>query len=353
LPLTIATIDMLDEQNGWAIGGVEGGSQHILRTGDGGLTWQDVTPPQAAPEKGALLQAAGHFMDARQAWVFYTLDDGRPIYPAVVWHTADGGASWQSSQQIDLGGVEYQFSYPGLQFTDAQHGWLMAHVGAGMNHDYVMLYRSQDGGQSWQRLIDPYMDGGIQACYKPGMEFVDAQQGWLPVDCNGVMPGALLYHTADGGETWEMVNLPPPADQPGIFENYAVACGVRQAIFFTPQMGYAGVTCANYDTDPLTTLYYLYTTQDGGVTWTSSAYPGGSLTFLDAQMGWAQNEDIYHTTDGGATWTKIANVSWQAEFDFVSQEQGWAIAEAGEDTALVQSKDGGVYWSEIEPEIGP
>jgi photosystem II stability/assembly factor-like uncharacterized protein len=74
---------------------------------------------------------------------------------------------------------------------------------------------------------------------------------------------------------------------------------------------------------------------------------------LDAQVGWAQNEDIYHTTDGGATWTKIANVSWQAEFDFVSQEQGWAIAEAGEDTALVQSEDGGVYWSEIEPEIGP
>jgi photosystem II stability/assembly factor-like uncharacterized protein len=70
-------------------------------------------------------------------------------------------------------------------------------------------------------------------------------------------------------------------------------------------------------------------------------------------VGWAQNEAIYHTPDGGATWARIANVSWQADFDFVSEAQGWAVAEAGEDMALVQSEDGGVYWSEIKPVIGP
>ena len=351
--VTITAINMIDASSGWASGGLSGESQHILRTRDGGLTWQDVTPPQPLPEKAEILIATAHYQDAETAWAFFTLEDGRPLQPAIVWRTQAGGATWQASQQLDLRGLEWQFSVSDIQFAGPQHGWLMAHVGVGMNHDYIMLFHSQDSGESWQRLIDPYNDGGIQACYKPGMTFSDAQQGWLPVNCNGVMPGALLYHTADGGATWEMVYLPSPADQPGLFENYAVACSVDSVAFFSTQMGYAAVTCANYDTDPLTYLYYLYSTQDGGATWTEQPYPGGKPTFLNPQTGWTQNQDIYQTSDGGATWAKVKAVAWQGEFDFVSNSLVWAVAQSGEQMALVRSEDGGLLWSELEPVISP
>jgi photosystem II stability/assembly factor-like uncharacterized protein len=344
---------MLDDQNGWAKGGLPGETEHILRTGDSGNSWQDVTPPQATSDQEQLLKAATNFLDTQLAWVFYMQSDSMPANPAIVWHTQDGGAHWQASQPLDLEGLESQFYVSDLQFTDSQNGWLLAHVGVGMNHDYVMLYRTQDGGENWLRLIDPYMDGGIQACRKTGMIFTNAQQGWLPGDCNGVAPGAFLYHTSDGGANWEMVNLPAPSDLPTLFENPAAACGVYDATFFTPQFGRAGMTCANYDTDPLSYLYYLYTTQDGGSNWTSIVYPGGSLTFLNDQLGWAQNKDIFQTTDGGATWTKIALVSWQAEFDFVSETLGWAVARSNDQIALVKSEDGGVYWSQLTPRIIP
>ncbi|OGO72378.1 MAG: hypothetical protein A2Z49_10535 [Chloroflexi bacterium RBG_19FT_COMBO_56_12] len=347
--LTIASLDMLDDQNGWAIGGLAGETPHILRPGDGGNTWQDVTPPQAESDDALTLQATGYFLDTDHAWVFYSHSDGVAPAQAIVWHTENGGLGWQDSQPLVMDGIDSQFSVSNIQFIDSQSGWLLAHVGVGMNHDYVMLYRSQDSGVSWQRLIDPYDDGSIQACYKPGMMFTGAQQGWLPVNCNGVMPGALLYHTIDGGSTWETVNLPSPADRPTLFENPTAACGVDDVTFFTPSYGKLGMTCANYDTDPLTYLYYLYTTQDSGATWTSTAYPGGRLVFLNDQVGWAQNQDIYLTEDGGANWTKIANVSWEAEFDFVSETLGWAIARSDEETALVKSEDGGVYWTVIKP----
>jgi photosystem II stability/assembly factor-like uncharacterized protein len=185
------------------------------------------------------------------------------------------------------------------------------------------------------------------------MLFIDSQEGWLPVNCNGVAPGALLYHTRDGGSTWEKVDLPAPTGLPTLFENPAAACGVDDVTFFTPDYGKLSMTCANYDNEPLSYLYYLYTTRDGGATWASTIYPGGHLTFLDDQVGWAQNEDIYQTKNGGASWTKIANVSWQANFDFITETLGWAVAQSDNETALVKSEDGGVYWTMIEPFIVP
>lgn len=349
--VTIVRLDMLDEQNGWAQGGLAGETEHILRTTNGGLTWQDVTPPQTTLNLAQPLQSAANFRDTQLAWVFYMQADSTPSQPAVIWRTQDGGTNWQASQPLDLQGLESQFYVSDLQFIDAQIGWLMAHVGVGMNHDYIMLYHTQDSGLSWQRLIDPYMDGGIQSCYKPGMLFSDEQHGWLPVNCNGVMPGAILYHTMDGGSTWETVNVPPPTDLPTLFDNPEVACSVADVTFFSPSYGKLSMTCANYGTDPLTYLYYLYTTQDGGATWDSTAYPGGNLEFLNDQLGWTQNWDIYQTTDGGTSWTKISTVSWQADFNFVSENLGWAVVSTGEEIALVKSEDGGVYWTQIDSTV--
>lgn len=349
--VTITSINMLDEQNGWAHGSLSNGSEHLLRTTDGGNTWQDVNPPQSSPEGTATLWLASYPLDTDLAWAFFSHSEGIAPEQAVVWHTQDGGLTWQTGQPLLMEGIDNQFSVSDIQFLDPQNGWLLAHVGVGMNHDYVMLYRTQDGGTSWQRLIDPYMDGGIQACYKPGMQLVDGQQGWLSVNCNGVMPGAILYHTQDGGSTWESITLPAPTADPTLFENPAAACGVDDLVFFTPSSGKFTLTCANYETDPLTYLYYLYTTQDGGLTWTATAYPGGHLTFLNDQIGWTQNQDIFQTKDGGANWIKTAMVSWEGEFDFVSEKLGWSVARSGDDIALVKSEDGGVYWTMIEPVI--
>src|SRR3990170_3805942 len=86
---------------------------------------------------------------------------------------------------------------------------------------------------------------------------------------------------------------------------------------------------------------YLYATTDGGVTWQTSAFPGGDLYLLDPNRGWALSTDIYWTEDGGATWTKIKTVDWEGQFSFVDAMAGWAVARSVDASALLRALDGG------------
>src|SRR5262245_2004978 len=139
--LKLASIHMLDATTGWAIGaGTSDGNDHILRTTDGAATWQDVTPPEPAPAADSQLAATAYFADADSVWAPYYDRAIAPVpgTPSVVWHTDDAGQTWTASAPLDL--TDLEFSQPSdLLFVDATHGWLLTHVGAGMNHDYVVL----------------------------------------------------------------------------------------------------------------------------------------------------------------------------------------------------------------------
>jgi photosystem II stability/assembly factor-like uncharacterized protein len=266
----------------------------------------------------------------------------------------DGGLTWQASQPLDLANLTEFYNPGNLQFVSGQTGWLLVHVGVGMNHDYIVLYRSQDGGVSWTRIQDPYIDtSSIMSCSKTSMLFTDATHGWLTGDCHSVAAGVLLYKSSDAGTTWERVTLPDPTGNPGLFSNFQAACGSYNPFFFSNDLGHMSVTCAYYDQSPVTYQYFVYTTQDGGSTWTSSKYPGESLYFITASTGWAISAKIQHTTDGGATWKAISDVSWSAEMDFISEQIGWVVATAGDVKALVKTDNSGARWSELTPVVGP
>ena len=275
-----------------------------------------------------------------------------PLAEAVVWRTGDGGQSWQASQPLDLSGLAEVYLPDRLLFVDAQNGWLLVHVGVGMNHDYVALYRTTDGGLSWTRLLDPFNDGGIQSCQKPGLQFVDAQHGWLPGTCNGVAPGVLLFNTADGGATWQAVTLSTPEGAPGLFDSFEVSCGSYDPGFLTDQFGRIAVQCTHLGQESPQIDALMYTTQDGGQTWSILPYPGGKLFFINEQTGWALGAQIFTTRDGGVTWSEAPTTGWQAEFDFVSfvnEQAGWALVRLEAQTVLLQTLDGGQTWSQLNP----
>ncbi len=354
-PVEIRVIDMQSPTAGWAIGGPMGADDHVLSTTDGGARWSDVTPPEPSVAMPyGTRRATGAFLGTDRAWVVY--DHVHPeagVFPVVVWRTEDGGRTWMPGKALDLDGLEPDFIPRLLGFVDESTGWLLVELGAGMSHEYVALYLSEDGGTTWARVLDPYGDSPIQVCWKTGLNFADAQTGWLTRDCRGVVDGAFVDITRDGGRTWTSVELLPPADQPQAL-TYPNACGTHSPRLLSPAVGWVGVSCEVYEpgeVEPGPSL--VYRTEDGGVSWTALEAPYGELGHLEDRLTWTFGRQIHGTLDEGTTWSLIKAVSWDGAFDFVDLEHGWAVARDGERIAFVQTSDGGKTWKLLEPKTAP
>lgn len=347
----LSEIHMSDVSSGWAIGGGSDGSRnHILHTQDGGQTWADVTPPEQRGEEGQAKVAAGAFADSRTAWVIYAYQQFHIIPAApVVWSTHDGGQTWAASQPLQIGSLFEFFDPSNMTFIDDQNGWLIVHAGAGMMHDYFSLYRTDDGGRVWTQVLEAGGDQ-IQSCPKNGMAFADPSYGWITRDCGGLIDGASVEISEDGGATWTSQPLTPPASAPHLFDPGG-ACTPSSPTLFSTSQGALALRCV-LSQDPMGTSHnYLYQTQDGGTTWQAQPYPGGQVAFFRPQTALALSKKIAVSENGGQSWTTLKQVNWDGQFSFVDPRTGWAVARADGQIAFVSTADGGRTWSEIQPVI--
>ena len=353
--IKITFIKMLDAGNGWGIGGLNGNSDHVFRTADGGLTWKDLTPAEPTPANPQTpKKAIGFFMDAQKAWVAFYGSDTTPPSQDYVWYTTDGGATWNYSGLTEPALYSESYVPTDLSFADAQHGWMMAHVGAGMNHDYYALLATTDGGATWKTLISPQGDNsGTQGCYKSGLVFDSTQAGWMTVDCHGVVAIPYFFKTQDGGAAWTSVNLPAPSSAPNMFNSNQSACDMTPATFLSATGVDLVLDCSDFTTNPSTKQSFLYETTDGGSSWNTYAYPGGPLQFIGTQTAFALGHNIQRSADGGHTWTAVKTVQWDGQFSFLDANTAWAVATNSGQIALVKTTNGAVTWQEIKPKVGP
>ena len=348
--LVVSWIQMVDAATGWATGARGDAADHVTRTADGGVTWSDVTPPEEAPAPDAPKTALGFALDGLHAWVVFSPLGGYPTPLApVVWRTTDGGSTWLPSVPLATEGLSEMFAPDRFFFLDETHGWLMVALGAGMSHEYIALFRTVDGGLTWERLLDPY-GIYIQSFSKTGMAFADADYGWVTRDSHGVQPGIILDITEDGGLTWEERTFQPPEPAAAFFDEWA--CGAHSPVFFGSQSGLFGLTCLSYQ-DFKTSKSYIYRTNDRGMTWAIVPSPDGDLRFLNPNEGWAFGPTIDWTEDSGLTWEAVKQVSWVGQFSFVDRQRGWAVARSDTAIALVSTTNGGTSWQEVHPVIGP
>jgi photosystem II stability/assembly factor-like uncharacterized protein len=346
--ILITNIQMVSDSQGWAIGGLEGASDHVFRSGDGGRTWNDVTPREPAPQEGDPRKiAVGYFLNASHGWVTYYADTAEPINQRLrVWATQDGGNSWTPSRPIELeffGTGDYP---PLLGFEDTSSGWLVARNGpAGMHRYPIYLLRTTDGGLNWEMAITP-AEGGLQSCRKSGMEFADLTIGWATLaDCP--VPAPELATTNDGGRSWTALPLPAPEKRPDLFDTDI--CEGHSPQLISPTHGALAVSCTTG-----LKLNFVYITRDGGLTWSAHVYPGGELILLNQRTAYAVGgQKIYQSIDGGQNWEWVKTVQWDGQFSFVSDLVGWAVARTGEAFALVNTTDGALTWGLIKPQIAP
>jgi photosystem II stability/assembly factor-like uncharacterized protein len=341
-------IHMFDSQNGWAVSRAD-----VLVTTDGAQTWHEVTPLESAPV-GSHVQAQGAFLDRLNAWIIFSIDDQIPT-DAVVWHTTDAGHTWTASAPLEHQAYGDKV-WAELSALDATHAWLMMRgvvLGAG-THYATQFFRTTDGGLTWTPLV-----GDVGTDYT-GLTFGDPQNGLLTWQTTGpYAPAPPAYAvTSDGAVNWDSRELPPPPDAPDVF-NTSPYCEPYQPRALSARSIRMLVGCFDEYDPPHVFSSYLYASDDGGVTWTSTRLPdkvqaaNDTLYFIDVKDALLLGRDIYRTSDGGQTWAYVKSVNWDGQFSFIDSQTGWAVARAGDQIALVKTVNGGYLWGELKPIIGP
>lgn len=174
-----------------------------------------------------------------------------------------------------------------------------AFVVAKNNSSKPVLCKTYDGGKHWKMTpiaaIDDYLIGSID-----GVVFTDTAHGFLLCSYAVTKPAAgrttLLLRTADGGDSWAEVPLPDSLTKGRILTNLA---------FADPEHGVLL-------SEPVNFMTFVYTTDDGGLTWnTAPLLPGQSylLKMYADGTGVIHRDagiyDVWETQDHGRTWTFI------------------------------------------------
>jgi len=178
LDVFFETIDALDGQTALACGWNPWGLDQWVRTGNGGQTWQDVTPP--SPVGVAL---CSDFVDSRVGYVA----GGR------IWKTQDGGLTWTELPLPDD-------VIEGISFTDANNGWATG--------GYGYLIHTTDGGATWERQAE----GQFPLYRMLDVSAVSPTEAWLVGDESFSPWRRLVAHTTDGGVTWDDGDTPVIGD---------------------------------------------------------------------------------------------------------------------------------------------
>jgi len=341
-------IEMIDALNGWAISG-----RDVLFTTDGAQTWREATPPEVL-SPGSQVQAQGTFLDSDHAWVVFSFDNQIPV-SAVVWHTRDSGQTWTASASLEHQAYGEQV-WAEFFTLDATHLWLMirgVYLGAG-THYATQFLRTMDGGRTWLPSI-----GDVGVDYT-GMVFADPNHGLITWQTAGFYAASPPEYalTSDGAVNWQVHQLPPPAEAANLFET-SPYCEPFQPHMLSSLSIRLLVGCFDEHDPPQVFSSYLYSSEDGGSTWTSIHLPEKilanqvALSFFDEDNALLLGRDIYRSADGGLGWEYTKSVNWDARFSFVDPQTGWAIARANGQTALVKTSNGGASWVEIRPVVGP
>lgn len=369
--IEILDVTMINGGTGWGIGHLPGGvGKLIIRTTDGGENWTNVTPPDLLYQSAARsLEPAAYFLDANQAFILYwEIDKWSPEKGVQVYRTRDGGASWTPVPLPIEGFTLQQFRDVEIRFLTPQFGWIFATLSVTQDLQFVGLFTTVNGGDSWNTMISSDSTNMTPKGIKNGAVFRNATEGWIsgknPLDS----PGTLLYQTKDGGNSWNVQTLPPPvgADVPAdLFTSPAFSCDMSVPVFVDVQYQYAWSRVVCGGGTLAAPVAFVYWTYDSGASWRSFKLPAaeGNLTFYGIYQGWysVANEGaedtfpfkILSTQNGGQDWTSIANTAWDSRLQFIAPAIGFGIVEFQGRPAFVKSTDGGYNWVQTFPMLRP
>jgi photosystem II stability/assembly factor-like uncharacterized protein len=311
--------------------------------------WRNVTPPTLRADGVNAIDDVA-FLDRRHGWVAAYNCATAAVY---LYRTSDGGRSWQSlgrpTDHSCGGGPTF------LSFVDEMHGWLEP---VSPNGPVGELLGTRDGGRTWTHLASgPPGQIGPPAlpCLAP-IRFVSRQAGWMARCENG-----RIFSTADSGRQWRRASIPIHKASDARFDIPVFS-------------GETGVVAATLGTRPVTAAegrtraVVFSVSHDGGGQWavqsTREVAPcpltphNGALwpaSVADSRVWWIVagriRQLVQVTADAGQRWRTAVAVGLPSRTCSVmsvsaaNANDAWLVArQARYGSALFQTSDGGRTW---------
>jgi photosystem II stability/assembly factor-like uncharacterized protein len=339
--------DLLSPDESWLRLG-----QRLYWTSDGGQNWDEITPTGLGTQR----LGAAFFLDAQRGWLALTSADSAGSVAYALARTDDGGRTWRTNplSLFKPGDPNAAAGALYLHFIDAQTGWLAIRRATSSNFSVGALFGTSDGGETWTPLTLPI--GGPVA-------FVTDQLGWVA----GGAAGDELYRTADGGRSWQRQKIAP--DRPHQPPQYQLPA------FENAQAGVLPVVVAD-ENGPRVEFYRTndggQTWQLGsGIPLNGGIAPGTRLplTVFDSQH-WtmiAPSSSRVITSERGKINALVSESDFAdgiAELDLAAPDTGWARYVSGQcargpesggvvdvdcalEVKLLRTADGGQTWTPL------
>ena len=248
------SVDCSDPTHAWAAGQHLGTIGTILQADGGAVSIVATTNGSTWSEQAT--DATGYtygmdFVDSTHGWImtgcFASMD-------GIVLATTDGGATWAKQS---LGVFTKPFD---VQFLDRSEGWVLG-------YESDLLFHTTNGGATWQS----WKSGGLRCIH-----FTDSLQGFaggLRFNDDFTIKDSGIYSTSDGGHTWTLVFARPVSRMTNRmdFGDATHGCAVEMSqVDYSPDTGISTCTWsilryvgASSDTTPPTTQAFAATAKRG------------------------------------------------------------------------------------------
>lgn len=296
---------------------VSGHQAAVLRTEDGGATWQPLTVPGAAADSLEFRDV--YAVDADTAWLLAA----GPGTRSRIYKTTNGGGNWA----LQFVNHDSSAFYDCFDFWDARRGVALSDGVGGR----LLIRRTSDGGAHWDLPPADSLplaqkgEGGFAASGTCVITLA-GHFAWIGT---GAADSARVLRSEDGGRTWRAATTPVAA---GNFAGIA-AVAFRDTLHGMVLGGKLGSPAEFSDN--------VAVTDDGGRSWRLAGRPGFSGAVYGAAVVPGRPGGVVavgprglaHSGDDGMTWTTLDTLPYWS-VGFASRRLGWAVGPAGRVTRI-------------------
>src|SRR5437660_8725421 len=320
-------------------GSVGGG---VWKTTNAGRTWNPIFDSAPSASIGAIGVAPSNasivYVGSGEADMRDSIQFGEGMYKST-----DAGQTWKHlglEPTKQIGRVLVDPKNPNIVFVAALGNAYSSSPDRG-------VYRSRDGGATWQKVLFKNDDvGAIDLNFDPTNSQIVYATLWnvrrppwfIYTPANG--PGGGIFKSTDGGTTWNEIDAGIPLENRGRI-GISVSPANHNRIYAAVDAKEGGI----------------FISDDGGASWTRLSsdkrlwdrgwyFEKVTADPKSADTVYVMNTSVYRSTDAGKTWTAIKGDPTGDDF-----HQLWIYPDdpkrmvLGSDQGTIVSVDGAVTWS--------